>query len=126
MGDLTEGSRVGKQGVVVFVILYYSSFVFYFDVVCEIVLFQSHLKPLAGGIEERRRQSSRMDVNLTSLVPEVTLHFCNTLDTATTKHSHAYAQSEVAILAEAEVHLQKLYSLLLALSKFSGLHIETI
>lgn len=65
MGDLTEGSRVGKQGVVVFVILYYSSFVFYFDVVCEIVLFQSHLKPLAGGIEERRRQSSRMDVNLT-------------------------------------------------------------
>lgn len=58
-GGLIEGSRVGEAGVVVFVILYYSSFIFYFDVVCEIVLFWSHLKPLRR--EERKETVERSD-----------------------------------------------------------------
>lgn len=39
MGGLVEREQSWEAGVVVFVILYYSSFIFYFDVVCEIVLF---------------------------------------------------------------------------------------
>lgn len=34
-----RGAEFGSGGVVVFVILYDSSFIFYFDVVCEIVSF---------------------------------------------------------------------------------------
>lgn len=39
MGGLVEREQSWEAGIVVFVILYYSSFIFYFDVVCEIVSF---------------------------------------------------------------------------------------
>lgn len=50
------GGSVWEAGVVVFVILYYSSFIFYFDVVCESVfVFRSHRE--ASGVEEAEQET---------------------------------------------------------------------
>lgn len=90
---LNGGSERREQsweaGVVVFVILYYSSFIFYFDVVFEIVLFWSHLKPLTGWTEERR-QWSLDDLSWTLISP----HWCQR-DTRHCKgNAHTYMYSE--------------------------------
>lgn len=57
-GGCLKGAELGSRGCSLCnIILFYSSFIFYFTVVCETVLFWSKLKPLK---EERRRWSAPM------------------------------------------------------------------
>lgn len=92
-GGLIEREQSWEAGVVVFVILYYSSFIFYFDVVCEIVLFWSHLKPLTGGEEETVERSDDLSWTLTSphWCQRSTLQFVSgTLNTDSAIHTHTH------------------------------------